>query len=157
MNRKQNEDEIRAKEYLQTLKYTTLEYEPLGNVTPDFVIDDRIAIEVRRLNRNYKKDNHLVHIESCEIPIDDILKKDNFSLIINDLNKNVQLIIDEKNDKIDNNFTFYDEWWLILVDYITCEMTHKDLKKLKSIKLNKQKFTKIIILSPKGDFKAFEF
>jgi len=40
MNKKENRDEIRAKQYLQTLKYTKLEYEPLGNVTPDFLLDN---------------------------------------------------------------------------------------------------------------------
>ena len=37
--KKDNQDEIRVKKYLQTLTYINLEYEPLGNVTPDFVID----------------------------------------------------------------------------------------------------------------------
>ncbi len=33
--------------------HTRIEYEPDGKVPPDFVIDGRIAIEVRRLNENY--------------------------------------------------------------------------------------------------------
>ena len=154
--RKENQDEIRVKQYLQTLQYATLEYEPLGNVTPDFVIDNRIAVEARRLNRNSKKDEHLIQVESCEIQTDDTGKIDNSSWVIDDLNKNIQLVIDEKNDKIDKNFAFYDEWWLILVDYITYGMTQKDFEELNKLSLNKQKFTKILILSPDGDFKVFK-
>lgn len=154
--RKDNQDEIRVKQYLQTLNYTHLEYEPLGNVTPDFVIDNRIAIEVRRLNRNHMKDEHLVQIESCEIPIDTTQKKDNPPWIIDDLHQNIQLVIDEKNNKINNNFAFYDEWWLILVDYITCGMSQKDFEEVNKLSLKKHKFTKILILSPDGDFKVFK-
>ncbi len=53
MNTKKNKDEIRAKKYLQTLNFTQVEYEPLGNVTPDFLLGKKIAVEVRRLNRNH--------------------------------------------------------------------------------------------------------
>ena len=154
--KKDNQDEIRVKQYLQTLNYTHLEYEPLGNVTPDFVIDNSIAIEVRRLNRNVTKDEHLIQVESCEIPTDDTKKADNSPWVIDDLNQNIQLVIDEKNDKIDNNFAFYDEWWLILVDYITCGMSQKDFEELNKLSINKQKFSKILILSPNGDFKVFK-
>lgn len=153
--RKDNQDEIRVKQYLQTLTYTHLEFEPLGNVTPDFVIDNRIAVEARRLNRNYLKDEHLVQIESCQITLDDT-QKDNPPYIIEDLHKNIQLVIDEKNNKINNHFPYYDEWWLILVDYITYGMSQKDFEELNKLPLKKQKFSKILILSPKGDFKVFK-
>lgn len=148
MNRKENQDELRAKKYLQTLHYTTLEYEPLGNVTPDFVIDDKIAVEVRRLNKNYVSENGLVHLEDVEIPI---LTKD-----IDVLHKNIQLIINEKDKKIETNFKLYDEWWLILVDYITHAISSEDFEKVKKMKFNKHKFTRVTVLSPDGDFKAFK-
>ena len=148
MNTKENEDELRAREYLQTLRYTTLEYEPLGNVTPDFVIDNKIAIEVRRLNKNYVSDNGLVHVEDVEIPI--------FTKNIDELHKNIQLIINEKDKKIEKNFKLYGEWWLILVDYITHAISSKDFEKVKKMKFNKMKFTRVIVLSPDGDFKAFK-
>ncbi|WP_455757681.1 hypothetical protein [Sulfurimonas sp.] len=148
MNRQENFDELRAKQYLQTLKYKKLEYEPLGNVTPDFVIDNKIAIEVRRLNKNYISNEKLVHIEDTEIPL--VTKN------IEELHENIQLVIDEKNKKIEKNFNLYDEWWLILVDYITHAISSEDFEKVKKMKLNKHKFTRVIILSPDGDFKAFK-
>ncbi len=145
MKRKENSDELRAKQYLQTLTHTKLEYEPLGNVTPDFLIDNKIAVEVRRLNRNYKTKGHLVSIDA---PIIDDIEE---------LHKNIQLVIDEKNEKIDKNFDLYYEWWLILVDYITNGMETRDFEEVKKIAFDKHKFTKVIILSPNGDFRAFKF
>jgi len=148
MNKKENSDELRAKQYLQTLNYEKLEYEPLGNVTPDFLLDNKIAIEVRRLNKNYISNEKLVHLEDIEVPI--IAKN------IDELHENIQLVIDEKDKKIEENFNLYDEWWLILVDYITHAISTQDFEKVKQMKLNKLKFTRVIILSPDGDFKAFK-
>ena len=148
MNRKINEDEIRASQYLKTLQHSSLQYEPLGNVTPDFVLDGKIAIEVRRLNKNYKNDEHLVRIENTEIPIT--------ISNIDEIHQNIQLVIEEKDKKINDNFRLYDEWWLILIDHITHAMNSQDFEKVKQMKIDKLKFAKVIILSPDGDFKAFK-
>lgn len=146
MKRKENSDEIRARQYLQTLPHTKLEYEPLGNVTPDFLIDDTIAVEVRRLNRNYKskRSGNLVRIDAPII--DDI----------DELHKNIQLLIDDKDEKIDKNFPVYEEWWLLLVDYITNGMDTQAFEKVKKTPFDKHKFTKVIILSHEGNFRTFK-
>lgn len=39
--------------YLKGLGYTDVQYEPDGNVPPDFLVDGCIAVEVRRLNQNH--------------------------------------------------------------------------------------------------------
>ena len=39
--------------YLESLNLGRIEHHPLGDVTPDFSIDGRIAVEVRRLNQNF--------------------------------------------------------------------------------------------------------
>jgi hypothetical protein len=146
MKRQKNSDEMRAEHYLQTLQHTKLEYEPLGNVTPDFLIDKKIAVEVRRLNRNYKSknDDKLVSIDA---PLTDN---------IDELHENIQLLIDEKNKKIDKNFPIYHEWWLILVDYITNGMDTQAFEKVKKTPFKKHKFSKVIILSHEGNFRAFK-
>ncbi|HEY9033006.1 MAG TPA: hypothetical protein VIN71_03630 [Pseudomonadales bacterium] len=41
-----------VRSWLQQQGYQQIVYEPDGNVTPDFVLDGRIAVEVRRLNLN---------------------------------------------------------------------------------------------------------
>ena len=38
--------------YLSHQGFTDVVYEPDGNVPPDFLLDGRIAVEVRRLNQN---------------------------------------------------------------------------------------------------------
>ena len=72
---KNNKDELRAKRYLQQLNFTHVIYEPLGNVTPDFLLDKRVAVEVRRLNRNYINADQLLHVENTEILIVKKIKK----------------------------------------------------------------------------------
>ncbi|MCD6172683.1 MAG: hypothetical protein J7J96_02705 [Sulfurimonas sp.] len=157
MKRKQNQEELRAKQYLQSLNYTKIEYEPLGNVTPDFVLDDKIAVEVRRLNRNFIKNEQLVSSESCEIDIHTNTKKNNLSWNTYELHKNIQLVINEKDKKIEQNFSLYNEWWLILIDCITDEIGTKAFKELKKVQLNKGKFNKVIIISSNEEFRTFKF
>ena len=236
MNKKENKDELRARKYLQTLQCTQVEYEPLGNVTPDFLLDKKIAVEVRRLNRNYIDGKNLISIENLEIHLIKSIKKliENFKCnpysnsshisvtlsepvnaqdiiginkrvkrilkkhtnkistkksysicdflsltftpvakesniytytdcngdatwIIHALHKHIQEVIDEKNEKIEKNFSLYEQWWLLLVDSIVYGLDNEDFEKLKRIKLNKHKFAKVIILSPKGSFDTFEF
>ena len=41
-----------AYEYLAHQGFTSIVYEPDGNVPPDFLVEGRIAIEARRLNQN---------------------------------------------------------------------------------------------------------
>ena len=44
-------EEEKAEHYFKQLGFKNIEYEPKGNRTPDFVIDNEIAVEVRRLNQ----------------------------------------------------------------------------------------------------------
>jgi hypothetical protein len=48
-----NRDEAIACRFLQSLNMGVVKHEPDGNVTPDFRLDGRIGVEVRRLNQNY--------------------------------------------------------------------------------------------------------
>lgn len=48
-----NESEAQAYRYLSSLGFAQIVYEPLGNVSPDFLLDGRVAVEVRRLNYHY--------------------------------------------------------------------------------------------------------
>jgi len=236
MNTKENKDEVRAKKYLHSLDFVEVEHEPLGNVTPDFLLDKKVAVEVRRLNRNHIDGDKIINIENLEIPIVKNIKKviDNFKFdsfsnsvyvsivflkaikiqskksiikkiikllkkhthninkiktykiskylemtltptdkksniyiytgcngdsfwLLHELHKNIQSVIEEKNKKIEKNFNLYNEWWLVLVDSIIYGLDNEDFLELKKIKLKKRKFTKVIILSPKGEFKVLEF
>ena len=51
-----NNDEKRANSYLLSLGFEKLEFEPNGNIPPDFSINKKIGIEVRRLNKHYNNE-----------------------------------------------------------------------------------------------------
>lgn len=55
-----NIDEEIAYEYLKSKGFKSITPEPDGNVTPDFSIHGKIAIEVRRLNENYFTDGKAI-------------------------------------------------------------------------------------------------
>jgi len=46
-----NDSERAISEYLDSLRIGGVQYEPDGNVPPDFLVDGRIAVEARRLPR----------------------------------------------------------------------------------------------------------
>jgi hypothetical protein len=176
-------------------------YEPDGNVPPDFLVDGKIAIEVRRLNQHHQNEcGQLEALEALAIPRDikvrtlldsfgapsqggaswyayykyqrpqlikdwetvlsdklnaflaaavqepytEIRVDKHFSLrltrrqqpgqqifllaghsdydsggwVIPELEKNINLCVEEKTHKIAPHRTKYPEWWLVLVDFI---------------------------------------
>ena len=58
-----------AYEFLKYSGYKDIVYEPDGNVPPDFLVNTRIAIEVRRLNQNYCKNGNFKGLEETAIPL----------------------------------------------------------------------------------------
>jgi len=57
-----------AFEFLKS-RFSNIEYEPDGNVPPDFLVEDRIAIEVRRLNQNFIAGHIPRGLEESRIPL----------------------------------------------------------------------------------------
>ncbi len=55
--------------------YENILFEPDGNVPPDILVDDKIAIEVRRLNQNLKTENGFKGLEQDEFSVHGILRK----------------------------------------------------------------------------------
>ncbi|MBF0235820.1 MAG: hypothetical protein HQK65_22720 [Desulfamplus sp.] len=58
-----------VKEYLENKGYADIVYEPDGNIPPDFLVDNKIAIEVRRLNQNFVTESESNGLEEVEIPL----------------------------------------------------------------------------------------
>lgn len=58
-----------AYEYLKSKGFKDIEYEPDGNVPPDFLVDKKYAIEVRRLNENIIINEGYEGLEEKEIPL----------------------------------------------------------------------------------------
>jgi len=61
--------EALADAYLRHCGYTDVKYEPDGNMPPDFLVNGRIAIEVRRLNQNYVAPEGKKGLEEVSIPL----------------------------------------------------------------------------------------
>jgi hypothetical protein len=58
-----------ANDHLIHRGHATPQFEPLGNVPPDFLLDGRIAVEVRRLNQNEIAAPGPKGLEEVEIPL----------------------------------------------------------------------------------------
>tara|TARA_B110000037_G_C17036383_1_gene471805 strand:- start:120 stop:833 length:714 start_codon:yes stop_codon:yes gene_type:complete len=55
--------------------YENILFEPDGNLPPDILVDNKIAIEVRRLNQNQKTENGFKGLEQDEFSIHGILTR----------------------------------------------------------------------------------
>jgi hypothetical protein len=58
-----------ANAYLHHLGFESVVFEPDGNVPPDFLVDHRIAVEVRRLNQNEQMGPRFRGLEEVAIPL----------------------------------------------------------------------------------------
>lgn len=58
-----------ADEYLRHLGFQDITYEPDGNVPPDFLVDKKIAVEVRQLNQNQITDSGYCGLQEVAIPL----------------------------------------------------------------------------------------
>jgi len=67
--RRMDSSEKAAKEYLEHLGLGAVTFEPDGNVCPDFLLDGRIAVEVRRLNQNESADSGFRGLEQTSRPL----------------------------------------------------------------------------------------
>jgi hypothetical protein len=70
-----NHSEKLVFEYLMARGFSNIIYEPDGNVPPDFVIDGRIAVEVRRLNENEKTATGHRGLEEMSKPLTALINK----------------------------------------------------------------------------------
>lgn len=64
-----DETERLVEDHLKYCGYSQIEFEPDGNVPPDFLVDNRIAIEVRRLNQNHFNGSSAKGLEEVSIPL----------------------------------------------------------------------------------------
>ncbi len=64
-----NQDELIVKQYLDGLGLGPVEFEPDGNIPPDFVVNRTIAVEVRRLNKHVEVDGQPQGLEQAEFPL----------------------------------------------------------------------------------------
>jgi hypothetical protein len=70
-----DESEALAAKLLGHLGYRSIEFEPDGNVPPDFLVDGRIAVEVRRLNQHFSHGGTVQGLEQVQVPMWKNVKK----------------------------------------------------------------------------------
>ena len=61
--------ESHARKYLEHLRVRDIVYDPDGNVPPDFLVDGRIAVEVRRLDQHERNTGTARGREETETPL----------------------------------------------------------------------------------------
>ena len=64
-----DQSEAIVEQLLKQMGFQSVVYEPDGNVPPDFVLDGRIAVEVRRLNQNHDAGAGKRGLEEVAIPL----------------------------------------------------------------------------------------
>lgn len=229
------EEEI-ARNYLNQLGIGNPCFEPDGNIPPDFSLNDKIGIEVRRLNQNFKSEKRFEGLEEKRIPLKQIVRevlsefdshysgetfyvaikykrpfnrsfkefkslfrnklhsflknspptpheikinsefsikivkasprtgivfmfaidfdRDRGGWLIGLFNSNVSLCINDKNEKIKPFIHNYDNWWLLLVDFIGLHGLKEDYQ---SILPDKKNFDKVLIVNPITNSLIIEF
>lgn len=76
-SRPMKQEEIWAQEYLRYLGFKAIEFEPHTSGTPDFLVDGRVAVEVRRLNQCHETEpGELQGIEEKGKPFIDNVQKE---------------------------------------------------------------------------------
>lgn len=58
-----------ARRHLEHLGYHDIQYEPDGNVPPDFLVDGQIAVEVRRLNQHAERAGKAQGLEKVQFQL----------------------------------------------------------------------------------------
>jgi hypothetical protein len=214
-----------AKEYFEFKEYDKVIFEPIGNTPPDFLINNSIAVEVRRLNKfhlgkpiekieynvipkiekfirlfdtdqpfentsvvslyysrpikfneyvkreisnalnEYSKNKKLKkdylitdnlkleffeHNEKWEsqFEVGGIVDFDKGGFVVKDICNSLKIIINEKERKIEKFKNLYEDWWLVLVDFIGYGMDTSEIKKVKEGINENNSFKKIIFISP---------
>jgi hypothetical protein len=74
MKREMNREEKITEAYLKSLCVKDVVFEPDGNIPPDFSIDGRIAVEVRRLNQHFFTKDEVRGLEETGIPLFKLLE-----------------------------------------------------------------------------------
>ena len=61
--------------YLEAQGFHSIEFEPDGNIPPDFLCDGRVAVEVRRLDQSYDCGRKIKSLEEVSIPLKDQISR----------------------------------------------------------------------------------
>jgi hypothetical protein len=69
----------------------------------------------------------------------------------------LQRVINEKVQRVQNYFTKYSEWWLILVNHLVFPLDELDIKQLKELPMIPNIFSQVLIISPQQNDDYFKY
>ncbi|MCX6320586.1 MAG: hypothetical protein NTX93_02110 [Bacteroidia bacterium] len=58
-----------ANDYFISVGFDKIQHEPDGNIPPDFLLNDSIAVEVRRLNQHFRRQKNIIPLEQLEFKL----------------------------------------------------------------------------------------
>lgn len=58
-----------ANDYFISVGHNSIQHEPDGNIPPDFLLNNSIAVEVRRLNQHLRRQNNPIPLEDLEFKL----------------------------------------------------------------------------------------
>ena len=225
-----------ARDHLICRGFPNPVYEPDGNVPPDFLLEGRIAVEVRRLNQNERGTPSPKGLEQTEIPLLSSLQKllqsfgppvhsawwlsvhfsrpvpawktlappvkaflegirdgqrqipsafspcasvtfearpradaahemfhlamirdgDSGGWVVEEVHRNLQLVVAEKSAKTSTVRSRYPEWWLVLVDQLAYSMSEYDRAQFRESATISHNWDKIVLVNPLDSADYFE-
>ncbi|MET0555249.1 MAG: hypothetical protein ABW221_19560 [Vicinamibacteria bacterium] len=162
-----------AQQHLRSRGFTDVRYEPDGNVPPDFLVDARIAVEVRRLNQHEETTGTPRGLEAVSIPLLHRMRKLLPALgpargeswyvtytferpLLEQLDRNIRLCVDEKARKVAKVRSRYPEWWLLLVDHVAHGLELEDHEELRRLLSMSHSWDKILVVNPLHPAQVFE-
>lgn len=233
-----NRSEQLANAYLRGLGFHDIVYEPDGNVPPDFLVDKKIAVEVRQLNQNQITDSGYQGLDEVGIPLSMKFKNlltsfgpagsgpswfvrytfrrpvppwtqlqksvseqlaefrknqsvqslakititetfkltliratdphpslfvfggdsdnDSGGWVLSETLKNLRICIEEKTKKIERVRGKYEEWWLVLIDYIGYGVDECDRGVYRKHLGIDHNWNKVVLVNPLNPCSAFE-
>jgi len=124
-----------AKQYLESLALGPVDYEPDGNVPPDFLVDGRIAVEIRRLNQSHEHpDGTYEGLEQRWIPLWQRLRKHLSSL---------------------GPSVLGESWYVCVIDF-SMDPVDRDTFRTKVMPTIPHAFDRIVLIDPRDHRRAFE-
>lgn len=76
--------------------------------------------------------------------------------VVSEIYANLKIVIEEKSEKITKYKHKYNEWWLVLIDYIGHGLRERDVEYLRELPKITNEWDKVVLVSPHDSDNGFE-
>jgi len=76
--------------------------------------------------------------------------------VVSEIYSNLKIVLEEKTRKISKYRHKYNEWWLVLIDYIGHGLSERDVTHLRELPVITNGWDKVVLVSPQGNSHGFE-